>query len=79
MRYRVVLACLVLTALPVFGEQLKHDGGVWRTVAPSSLSTSQMTPAGLRPASRQKSTAASVCPTRCNTPPVRAPTSCMIA
>jgi hypothetical protein len=33
---------------------------------------SQITPAGLRPASRAKSTAASVCPARCNTPPGRA-------
>src|SRR3712207_6005078 len=33
---------------------------------------SQITPAGLKPASRARSTAASVCPARCRTPPGRA-------
>ena len=42
MRYRVVLACLVLTALPVFGEQLQHDGGVWRTVAPAPMKRTEV-------------------------------------
>lgn len=39
--------------------------------SPSSTS-SQMTPTGLLPDSLQKSTAASVCPGRCLTPPSRA-------
>src|ERR671935_108952 len=41
-------------------------------MVPSSFITSQMTPAGIRPASRARSTAASVCPVRSSTPPARA-------
>ena len=39
---------------------------------PSAFRISQMTPAGTRPASRARSTLASVCPTRWSTPPGRA-------
>ena len=42
-----------------------------RAIVPSSFMTSQMTPAGLRPASRARSTAASVWPMRSRTPPAR--------
>ncbi len=38
---------------------------------PSSFITSQITPAGFRPARRARSTAASVCPARSRTPPAR--------
>src|SRR3954451_16931574 len=40
-----------------------------RAIVPSSFITSQMTPAGMRPASRARSTAASVWPVRSSTPP----------
>src|SRR5215210_7867142 len=40
-----------------------------RAIVPSSFMTSQITPAGVRPASRARSTAASVCPVRSSTPP----------
>ena len=43
-----------------------------RAIVPSSFITSQMTPAGYRPASRARSTAASVWPARARTPPERA-------
>src|ERR671935_1419324 len=43
-----------------------------RAIVPSSFITSQITPAGLRPASRARSTAASVWPARSSTPPRRA-------
>src|SRR5215208_2829355 len=43
-----------------------------RAIVPSSFMISQMTPAGLSPASRERSTAASVWPARCSTPPGRA-------
>ena len=39
---------------------------------PSSFSISQITPAGLRPARRARSTAPSVCPALTSTPPLRA-------
>ena len=42
-----------------------------RAIVPSSFMTSQMTPAGYSPAIRARSTAASVCPARTITPPVR--------
>ena len=41
-------------------------------MVPSSFMISQMTPAGLRPASRARSTEPSVCPARRSTPPSRA-------
>ncbi len=40
-----------------------------RAIEPSSLTTSQITPAGVRPAIRARSTEASVCPGRRSTPP----------
>src|SRR4051794_22341305 len=40
-----------------------------RAMVPSSFMISQITPAGLRPARRARSTAASVCPVRSSTPP----------
>ena len=43
-----------------------------RAIVPSSFMISQMTPAGARPASRARSTAASVWPARSSTPPGRA-------
>ena len=43
-----------------------------RAIEPSALRISQMTPAGTSPASRARSTLASVWPTRCSTPPGRA-------
>ena len=41
-------------------------------MVPSSFMISQMTPEGLRPDMRARSTAASVCPARTRTPPSRA-------
>ena len=43
-----------------------------RAIVPSSFMISQMTPAGASPASRARSTAASVWPARSSTPPGRA-------
>ncbi len=43
-----------------------------RAMVPSSFMISQITPAGLRPARRAKSTAASVWPARTSVPPSRA-------
>ncbi len=43
-----------------------------RSISPSSPAISTMAPAGRRPASRARSTAASVCPLRTRTPPGRA-------
>ena len=40
-----------------------------RAIVPSSFMTSQITPAGISPARRARSTAASVWPTRSSTPP----------
>ncbi len=40
-----------------------------RAIVPSSFMISQMTPAGFRPARRARSTAVSVWPARCSTPP----------
>src|SRR5215207_887411 len=40
-----------------------------RAIVPSAFIISQITPAGLSPASLARSTAASVCPARCRTPP----------
>ena len=41
-------------------------------MVPSSFITSQITPAGISPASRARSTLPSVCPARTSTPPLRA-------
>src|SRR5229473_2127634 len=43
-----------------------------RAMVPSSFMISQMMPAGISPASRARSTEASVCPARTSTPPLRA-------
>src|SRR5580704_3173759 len=43
-----------------------------RAISPSSRMISQITPEGLRPARRARSTEASVCPARTRTPPLRA-------
>ena len=43
-----------------------------RAIVPSAFMISQQTAAGRRPASRQRSTVASVCPARTSTPPSRA-------
>src|SRR3954468_18083147 len=43
-----------------------------RAIVPSSFMISQITPAGLSPARRARSTAASVCPVRSSTPPALA-------
>jgi len=43
-----------------------------RAIVPSSFMISQITPAGVSPASRARSTAASVWPVRSSTPPSRA-------
>ncbi len=43
-----------------------------RAIVPSSFMISQITPAGFSPASRARSTAASVWPVRTSTPPGRA-------
>ncbi len=40
-----------------------------RIIEPSSCTISQITPAGVSPASRARSTDASVCPVRTRTPP----------
>ena len=40
-----------------------------RAIVPSSFRISQITPAGIKPLICAKSTAASVCPARTNTPP----------
>ena len=47
-----------------------------RAIVPSSFWISQMTPAGISPASRARSTDASVCPVRSRTPPARAFSGC---
>jgi len=56
--------------MPCSAQNFSRSGT--RAIVPSSFMISQMTPAGLRPASRARSTAASVCPARCRTPPGRA-------
>src|SRR4051794_5124367 len=47
-----------------------------RAIVPSSFWTSQMTPAGISPASRARSIDASVCPVRSSTPPAFALSGC---
>jgi len=42
MKYRVMLACLVLMVQPVFAEQLQQDGGVWRTAAPAPMKRTEV-------------------------------------
>src|SRR5918995_4423677 len=55
---------------PCSAENFSRSGTL--AIVPSSFMISHMTPAGLRPASRERSTAASVWPARCRTPPGRA-------
>src|SRR5215211_4103574 len=55
---------------PCSRENFSRSGT--RAIVPSSFMISHMTPAGLRPARRARSTAASVWPARCRTPPGRA-------
>ena len=52
---------------PCFWENASSCG--MRAIEPSSAIISQMTPAGCSPASRARSTTASVCPARLSTPP----------
>src|SRR5436190_14001560 len=47
-----------------------------RAIVPSSFWISQITPAGIRPARRARSTEASVCPVRSSTPPALALSGC---
>ena len=42
MMYRVMLACLVLTALPVFAGQLQDESGLWRTAAPAPMKRTEV-------------------------------------
>src|SRR5215217_6799063 len=55
---------------PCSRENFSRSGT--RAIVPSSFMISHMTPAGFRPARRARSTAASVWPARCRTPPGRA-------
>src|ERR671910_86602 len=57
----------VTSLTPCSLENLSRSGT--RAIVPSSFMISQITPAGLNPARRARSTAASVCPARCRTPP----------
>src|SRR4028119_1414826 len=58
---------VVTSLMPCSAENFSRSGT--RAIVPSSFMISQITPAGLSPASRERSTAASVCPARCRTPP----------
>src|SRR5919106_12131 len=60
----------VIIRSPVRAQKAARWGT--RAMVPSSFMTSQITPAGVSPASRARSTAASVCPARSRTPPRRA-------
>src|SRR5215211_573460 len=60
----------VTILMPCSLENFSRSGTL--AIVPSSFMISQMTPAGLSPARRARSTAASVCPARCSTPPGRA-------
>src|SRR5215208_3037804 len=65
------MICATVTILtPCSAENFSRSGT--RAIVPSAFMIAQMTPAGLRPASRERSTAASVWPARCRTPPGRA-------
>src|SRR5829696_3571413 len=57
----------VTSLTPCSLENLSRSGT--RAIVPSSFMISQITPAGLNPASLARSTAASVWPARCSTPP----------
>src|SRR6266540_798980 len=68
-RYSIRSSTVII--LRSWREQYSTRSGT-RAIVPSSFITSQTTPAGLRPARRARSTAASVCPARWRTPPTRA-------
>ena len=68
-RYRIRSA-IVITGSPCSAANRSRSGR--RAIVPSSLTISQITPAGVSPASRVRSTAASVWPARLSTPPSRA-------
>src|SRR5215217_4341135 len=57
----------VTSLMPCSLENFSKSGT--RAMVPSSFMISQITPAGLKPASLARSTAASVWPARCRTPP----------
>ena len=61
----------VVIILRLYWRQNSMSSGT-RAMVPSSLMISQMTPEGLSPAMRARSTLASVCPARTSTPPERA-------
>ena len=61
---------MVIMGRPCFFANFVSSGT--RAIVPSSFMISQMTPAGYKPAIRARSTAASVCPARTMTPPMRA-------
>ena len=70
-RRRYSIRSSTVTSLIPWRSQYGIRSGT-RAIVPSSFMISQTTPAGLRPASRARSTAASVWPDRCRTPPGRA-------
>ena len=65
-RYAMRSATVIIFS-PCCSQYVVRSGT--RAIVPSSSMTSQMTPAGVRPASRARSTDASVCPVRSSTPP----------
>ena len=68
LRTRYSIRSLIVMILRPWAPASWMSSGT-RAMPPSSFMTSQMTPAGLQPASRARSTAASVCPARRSTPP----------
>ena len=69
MRYLIRSAIVIMSSL--WRRANRRNCGT-RAMVPSSFMISQITPAGLRPAMRARSTAASVWPARTSTPPSRA-------
>ena len=67
----VSLSDATVSILRLCSAQKRTRSGT-RAMVPSSFITSQMTPAGMNPAMRARSTEASVCPARTSTPPLRA-------
>src|SRR5918992_985479 len=67
MRLYSMIWATVTILTPCSSENVSRSGT--RAIVPSSFMISQITPAGFRPGSRERSTAASVCPARCRTPP----------
>ena len=71
LRSRYSISCAIVTILrPCVRANSTRCG--MRAIEPSSFITSQITPAGFRPARRARSTEPSVCPARRSTPPSRA-------